>query len=273
MPNSLIHEFEESLWARSYVGRRSTEATPLYIERYRGMRLESIPRSHKFHEFTCTLAESGQLYCDSCIELRKNVVCLIPAGVPHRESSQNDLDTIWIGFRATTQSFATPSVVSVEDVELTGLFEKIWIHSRARGEPIGPELDGMLETVLGCFFRLLKGRKSASGGGLGTRLVEHLESQFEEQHTVADLAKRFGCSEGYLHRCFKDKTGVSPMAYLRKIRMHRAMLLLRKTTLPVAEIAAMVGYPDAFYFSRVFHEVAGESPKTYRQTMRKSEDF
>ena len=42
--------------------------------------------------------------------------------------------------------------------------------------------------------------------------------------------------------------------------------MLARTTMPVAEIAALVGFSDQFYFCRVFRKTTGLSPLEYRKT-------
>jgi len=44
--------------------------------------------------------------------------------------------------------------------------------------------------------------------------------------------------------------------------------LLDTTALPVAAIAAEVGYEDAYYFTRCFRRVVGCPPRTYRNTQK-----
>ena len=55
------------------------------------------------------------------------------------------------------------------------------------------------------------------------------------------------------------------MAYLQKLRIQQALLLLVDPDLSITEIAHSVGYSDSSYFARVFKQEVGESPKVYRQ--------
>jgi AraC family L-rhamnose operon transcriptional activator RhaR/AraC family L-rhamnose operon regulatory protein RhaS len=41
--------------------------------------------------------------------------------------------------------------------------------------------------------------------------------------------------------------------------------LLRKTDLPIAEIASLAGFNDSNYFTRQFKKINGKSPRTYRK--------
>ena len=65
-------------------------------------------------------------------------------------------------------------------------------------------------------------------------------------------------------RAFKEEVGLTPVQFLEQQRMARARQLLELTGHGVAEIAAMVGYENAFYFTRRFTRATGKSPRAYR---------
>jgi AraC-like DNA-binding protein len=58
---------------------------------------------------------------------------------------------------------------------------------------------------------------------------------------------------------------MSPQQYLTQMRMDEAKQLLRTTDNAVDEVAARVGYKDAFTFSKAFKRAVGASPREYRQ--------
>ncbi len=65
-------------------------------------------------------------------------------------------------------------------------------------------------------------------------------------------------------RLFSQIVGLSPINYLTRRRLEMATSLLRRTPLPVGEVGAAVGWLDANYFSRRFHDNFGISPSNYR---------
>ena len=79
------------------------------------------------------------------------------------------------------------------------------------------------------------------------------------------IAAQFGIGRTNFYRKVRELMGMSPNDYLRQCRMERAAELLRTTTLPVADICAQVGMPDAQYFSRVFKSFFGTPPSAYRE--------
>ena len=79
------------------------------------------------------------------------------------------------------------------------------------------------------------------------------------------IAAQFGMGRTNFYRKVRELMEMSPNDYLRKCRMERAAELLRTTALPVADVCAQVGMPDAQYFSRVFKGYFGMPPSAYRE--------
>ncbi|MCB0166075.1 MAG: helix-turn-helix transcriptional regulator, partial [Anaerolineae bacterium] len=65
-------------------------------------------------------------------------------------------------------------------------------------------------------------------------------------------------------RVFKKKTGYAPIDYFIRLKIQKACELLETTDQQVSEIGHSLGYPDIYYFSRLFKKVVGLSPRQYR---------
>ena len=83
------------------------------------------------------------------------------------------------------------------------------------------------------------------------------------------IASQFGMGRTNFYRKVREQMGVSPNDYLRRCRMERAAELLRSTELPISDICAQVGVPDAQYFSKVFKVYFATTPSAYRETSNK----
>jgi len=94
--------------------------------------------------------------------------------------------------------------------------------------------------------------------------IEYLKNNLQRSLDVGTLAKLAGLSASHYSALFKNRTGYAPIDYLARLRMHRACQLLDTTNHSVKGIAAMVGYKDQLYFSRVFRAINDVSPSEYR---------
>lgn len=92
----------------------------------------------------------------------------------------------------------------------------------------------------------------------------HMWRHLNEPLRVSTLSALSGLSVSLYSSLFKCATGYAPIEFFIRLRMQRACELLRETTLSVKEIAAVLGYSDAFYFSRIFKSVNGVAPSYYR---------
>lgn len=95
--------------------------------------------------------------------------------------------------------------------------------------------------------------------------IQVLRPRLAEQWTLDALSAEVHLSRSQLVRCFDSATGMSPMAYLRKMRAERMARLLASTDLSVAEAARSVGWKNQFHASQCFHAHYGVSPTEYRR--------
>ena len=108
----------------------------------------------------------------------------------------------------------------------------------------------------------------AAEGNRNRRLIcsfAYLQEHFTENIPKRSLAEMEGLSVSQYELLFRRTTGRTPTQYVTKLRMSLAKKLLSETAMPVGEIAEACGYDDAFYFSRVFSQEEGMSPRSYRK--------
>jgi AraC-like DNA-binding protein len=83
-------------------------------------------------------------------------------------------------------------------------------------------------------------------------------------HTLDQLSAKLHLSSRHLRRIMLRHIGVGPAEYLRLSRFTRALYLMPKMS-SLTEIAYRVHYADQAHFSRDFKEIAGMTPRQYRQ--------
>ena len=100
------------------------------------------------------------------------------------------------------------------------------------------------------------------------RLQDWLQNHFSEEIGQEQLVVQSGLTKRTLHRRFKEATGISPSAYLQKLRLSQSTELLKSTDLSVSEIALRCGYGDPDYYSRLFKKHYQLSPSDFRRSVR-----
>lgn len=92
------------------------------------------------------------------------------------------------------------------------------------------------------------------------RVVRYLDEHYTEQLNITTIARAACMSESTLHHTFKEVTSLSPIQYLKKIRLHQARMLIINNGLQTGEAGYRVGYESASQFSREFKRVFGVPP-------------
>jgi transcriptional regulator GlxA family with amidase domain len=87
-----------------------------------------------------------------------------------------------------------------------------------------------------------------------------------ERWTIPALAREVGTSRSSLAARFQVAVGMSPMAYLTRLRLARAAGDLAASTRPLAEVARAAGYDNESSFSKAFARHHGQPPGQYRRT-------
>ena len=102
-----------------------------------------------------------------------------------------------------------------------------------------------------------------------------VESHLGDSHfTVQKLCREAGISHPQLHRKLKARTGLSPVQFIRSIRLgHARKLLLGNPSLSIADIAYDSGFSDPDYFCKVFRQELGCTPSQFRERKRQGRSF
>ncbi len=104
-----------------------------------------------------------------------------------------------------------------------------------------------------------------------SRAIENIHARPEQEWNLETLAKTSGLSRAAFAQRFKRLAGDTPAHYLARVRIQRAMDLLRSTDDNMEKIAERVGYGDPFVFSKVFKRIQGVSPREFRKTVAQVE--
>ncbi len=112
-------------------------------------------------------------------------------------------------------------------------------------------------------------KKEASGTAqLVSDILLFIDRNYIWLDDIGEIAEKFLISREYLCRIFKKHTGNTVVSYINELKLKTAQQLILKTNKKITEISLECGYSSAAYFSRLFAEKYGISPKEYRGNAR-----
>ncbi len=97
-------------------------------------------------------------------------------------------------------------------------------------------------------------------------LMSYLEEHVSDADLrIEDLAYAVNLGRSVFYGKLKAIVGMSPVDFLRHVRIQRAEELIKKSSYPVSQIAYSVGFSDPKYFSKCFKKETGMTPSEYRE--------
>ena len=93
------------------------------------------------------------------------------------------------------------------------------------------------------------------------RAISFIRFNYHKDISINDVAIQADISERYLRSLFSQYLNISPLDYLNQIRINKSIELLRNTELSVKEICFQCGFQSPQYFSRLFKQQTGISPR------------
>lgn len=100
--------------------------------------------------------------------------------------------------------------------------------------------------------------------GPASRAIAWLQRRPQSTESVAAMARRFGTTERTLNRKFRQRVGMTPVAFRQSQRIALAKRLLEAGQRSLESIVAQCGYSDAASFRKLFTREVGMSPTEYR---------
>ena len=116
-------------------------------------------------------------------------------------------------------------------------------------------------------YMLFEGRRD-HGDAVVAAAQEWLRDHYAVANPVEQLVGRSGLAERTFKRRFTESTGVSPLAYVQRIRIDEAKRRLERTESSVEAVGRHVGYEDSAFFRRLFKRITGMAPGGYRRRFR-----
>lgn len=227
----------------------------LYAVREGGASLQRRGETHRL--------DSGRIY-------------LIPGGRPLLRRCDAEMAVDWLHFSLTLVdldaavgelgvTYAVPEAIAER---WWTVMERVDAHFAKPTYASGFRLRAMLLEVLG---ESLGGMLDQAGRGVADPWRERLapavalmQERCEENPPLETVAREVHLSPSHFHRRFRETFGCTPHAWMERLRMRRALSLLREGRLNVSETAEAAGYANVYYFSRAFKRHFGVTPSDVR---------
>ena len=120
--------------------------------------------------------------------------------------------------------------------------------------------------ILSHFMEKVQDVQTGSYSRPDTRSIRYIQRNLYNACPVYEVAKNVGLHPSYLSTLFKSEVGMDMSRYIREKKLLESAVLLLQSSYSITEIAEMLGFCDAPYFSNQFKKMFGESPKKYIQT-------
>jgi len=100
---------------------------------------------------------------------------------------------------------------------------------------------------------------------------ELIDKDYQRLHTVEDVCSILGISAGHFREVFRTAYGVNPKLYLARVKVEKAMELLKDESVMVCDVAMRVGIPQRNVFKKTFKKIVGTTPSQYRKSSSSGE--
>ncbi len=144
--------------------------------------------------------------------------------------------------------------------------EILYLTSHAEASPL--HLIGHLFLFLDHLMQTSSTRRETRGNQLRDFYIQeaitYMEQNFQQELTVEEIADVCKLNRSYFSKLFKENMGCPPQEFLIRLRLTKAMELMKTTNNSIGDISGSCGYPNQLHFSRAFKKRYGVSPREWR---------
>ena len=95
--------------------------------------------------------------------------------------------------------------------------------------------------------------------------IEYIRRNYMKKVTLDEVSENAALSPSYFSRIFKKEMKTSFNSYLNSVRIEMSKKLLLDEDIPLSDIAMLAGFEHQSYYSKIFKQNAGVSPRQYRE--------
>lgn len=240
----------------------------------------SIPHSHNYTELFYIIGGNGQfLIDDERFPVREHQLVIVNPNIIHTELSYeaHPLEYIVLGIEGLEISIpgtneeryciytfpAANRVLNCMQSILREMQERELEHQMA--------CQAYMDILVVQLMRNTDTSMTQASGSSSTNrqcaaIRRYIDNHYKEQLTLDLLASEVNVNKYYLAHAYKQSYGISPINYMIARRIQEGKRLLIETDLALSQIADVLGFSSASYFSQSFRKSEGISPVEYRKT-------
>ena len=239
-------------------------------------------RGEQHEAFELVYVDRGELHNlagGADVLLRQQQLMLIGQNVWHMQYADRPVSFLTVSFRAAALpcSCLTGRALSLSSRQI-GLVRQMLEAHEAESYAYDC-VESLLKLLLADLLRGLDGQQPAVSAQrlpatshaeqrIVDRLIQIISARVGEKLSLQALADEAHISTTYLYRLFRSQLGMTPGAYIAKIRAEECKLLLRGGMMSMGEIAKKLGFSSQQHFSRQFRTVTGMTPSEYVRSLR-----
>lgn len=234
------------------------------------------PHMHTHTEFIYILDGNMQINMpDRKLLARPYNMIVYPKNVVHREvlNIAEHQQIICIGI-ATEEPCDLTTAMEIDDSD--GIFRWIMGQIYEEHSQKGLYREELLRHYLSLLYMHMTryySQPNEKNHDFISRCINYIHDHFLEELTIEQLSTIAFVSPSHLTRIFRQRTGYSPLAYVRAYRLSIAKHELLHSANSIEKIAMLSGFHDAKYFSRFFKAEVGMTPRDFRKKNQKDEDI
>ncbi len=235
-------------------------------------RWDGFEHSHPFEELIYVLKGPVTFSCEEkTLVINQGEMMIVPKDLSHRIVSATPASFLYIGLRTSLLDLLEHSLqpfskditadVSILAMKMSDMAEKAF----ADGVSFADFSDQILVFLIPALSSMCKKRVELDQKRiLSDKIKQYIKHNYHRPIRVDEIAASLYHTPHYLGNVFAAVNGVTIKEYAMQYKMQRAITLLQNGNYTVSDVAEMVGYESAHYFSKCFKSYYGVSPSTLK---------
>lgn len=224
-------------------------------------------KGRPFYALTYRKSGTAKIHIGETLIVSKgNHITLTPKNQDYKTEVTEDTHIIAVHFDCLDDAaFQLPFVFKAESPHILTLFENI-LKKYSADDSLNFECFSLFYEILAEVEKHFKSKEETKFNPKILQAKTKIEKNYMDSNlNINTLADSLSISVSYLRQEFKKVYSVTPIFYLKKIRLQNAISMLESDYYSIYDIAKKCGYCSTSYFIQDFHKSMGYSPLKYKE--------